>query len=290
MIRRDVFFKVASFLAIGVGLGACIAGGGNKSSEKEWVYLFTGENLDQWDTYLGKPWDPTQNAFTGDSIGLNTDPLNVYSIVREDGQNVLRISGQVWGGISTKSSFENYHLQLQFKWGDKRWAPRDQTKRDSGLLYHAIGEQGAGSGFWLKSQEFQIQEGDCGDYWSVAGAMIDIPAVLVNDSIYQYSPGSDHHVFGGPDADTIKKLYCKKNPDAERPSGEWNTLDLYTFNGSSLHVVNGILTMRLENSRHMENGEEIPLSRGKIQLQSEAAEIFYRDIKIRSIDKIPDSF
>lgn len=279
---------IGGLLTLFIFLSGCSASSPNKSDGSEWVYLFNGENLDQWDTYLGRSWNPDENKFSGDSLGLNNDPLQVFTVVQEDGQNAIRISGQVWGGISTKSSFENYHLQLQFKWGTKKWAPRDRSKRDSGLLYHGIGKQGAGSGFWLQSQEFQIQEGDCGDYWSVAGALVDVSSILVNDSIYQYSPANEIHTFGGPGANTIKKLYCKKNPDAEKPSGEWNTLDLYTFNGSSLHVVNGIVTMHLENSRYIDNGVEKPLSNGKIQLQSEASEIFYREIKLRKIAKLPD--
>ena len=45
--------------------------------------------------------------------------------------------------------------------------------------------------------------------------------------------------------------------------------------------------MRLSNSRHLFGGEELPLTKGKIQLQSEGAEVFYRDIKIEPIEEIP---
>jgi hypothetical protein len=37
----------------------------------------------------------------------------------------------------------------------------------------------------------------------------------------------------------------------------------------------------------MENGKELPLTKGKIQIQSEGAEVFYKGIKIQSIDKLP---
>ena len=47
------------------------------------------------------------------------------------------------------------------------------------------------------------------------------------------------------------------------------------------------MVMILKNSRYIgENGEEIPLIQGKIQLQSEAAELFFKDIKIRQIDSL----
>jgi hypothetical protein len=199
---------------------------------------------------------------------------------------VLRVSGKIWGGISTKREFENYHLQLQFKWGQLKWYPRekDADRRDSGLLYHGVGEHGKGDGYWLRSQEFQIQEGDCGDYWGVAGALFDIRASMNADSIFQYDPLGSLLTFSD---DTETGRHCKKYPDAEKPSGEWNTIDLYCFKNTSVHVINGKVVMVLENSRQSDNGKETELVKGKIQLQSESAEVFYRNIKIRSIDAIP---
>ena len=53
------------------------------------------------------------------------------------------------------------------------------------------------------------------------------------------------------------------------------------------HIVNGVLVMVLQNSRYNKNGNPIELTSGKIQLQSEAAEVFYKNIEIRSIEAIP---
>lgn len=82
------------------------------------------------------------------------------------------------GVASTQKEFMNYHLQLQFKWGQQTWGKKKGLKKDSGLLYHAVGEQGAQNTPWMRSQEFQIEEGNTGDYWGVAGAIQDIPATL----------------------------------------------------------------------------------------------------------------
>jgi hypothetical protein len=81
----------------------------------------------------------------------------------------------------------------------------------------------------------------------------------------------------------------KKYPDGmEKPNGEWNTLDLYSVGQTSLHMVNGKLVMRLENSREIKEGKDVPLTGGKIQIQSEGAEVFYRNIKIRPINTLPE--
>jgi len=52
--------------------------------------------------------------------------------------------------------------------------------------------------------------------------------------------------------------------------------------------VNGHVVMVLENS--VEFGPDdtrVPLTRGKIQLQSEGAEVYYRNIRIRSLAALP---
>ncbi len=82
----------------------------------------------------------------------------------------------------------------------------------------------------------------------------------------------------------------QESVDAEAPLGEWNTLDLYCFGDQSVHIVNGKVVMLLFNSRQSDNGRIIPLKKGKIQLQSEGAELFYKEIKLQSIKEIPEVF
>ena len=48
--------------------------------------------------------------------------------------------------------------------------------------------------------------------------------------------------------------------------------------------------MILRNSRYVEDGKIIPMTKGKIQLQSEAAEVFYKDIKIQNLKSLPDEY
>jgi hypothetical protein len=251
----------------------------------EWQFLFNDSDLTGWDTYLGPAYDTLNHKF--DSVpgpGLNNDPDQVFRIVSEDNQPAIRISGQHFGGLSTLAEFSNYHLQLEFKWGKTKWPPNHARKRDSGLLYHAVGPHGADYNFWMRSQEFQIQEGDCGDYWGVAGGVMDVNARGEGVEQYTYDHDSPLLTFSGTSANGRR---CIKNPDAEKPTGEWNVLDLYCLGDTAIHVVNGIEVMRLYNSRQSENGTETPLTKGKIQLQSEGAEVFFRRIQIKSISEFP---
>jgi len=256
----------------------------NSSKKSDWQFLFNGKDLTGWDTYLGPKYDTTLRKRDTTPIGLNKDPDKVFEVVKMGKEKLLRISGEHFGGISTAGEFENYHLQLQFKWGQLKWPPRKAAKKDSGIMYHATGPHGADGGNWMRSHEFQIQEGDCGDYWGCAGAIFDIKAKKDQKNLYVYDTTGDLISFG---ITSSAGRRCIKFPDAEKPSGEWNTVDLYCFGTTSVHMLNGKVIMILYNSRQSEGEKEIPLTKGKIQIQSEGAEVFYRDIKICSIDKLP---
>jgi hypothetical protein len=250
------------------------------------VILFNGTDLTGWDTYLGPAFDTLTGKFDSLSAkGLNNDPDKVFSVVEQDGEPALRVSGNGFGGIATRDEFENYHLTLQFKWGSQKFHNRKDKPRDSGILYHAVGPFDAGYGNWMCSQEFQVQEGDCGDYWSVAGSTIDIPAVGHDEEQYVYDPAAELVTFSYTSPAGKR---CRKQPDGEKPVGEWNTVDIYCLGDSSVHIINDVLVMKLYRSRRPVNGEEIRLARGKIELQTEGAEVFYRRIQLEPINKFPD--
>jgi hypothetical protein len=267
-------------------------------TEEKWTELFNGKNLEGWDTWLATPDSSYQvPAIKRDAggkytqpIGLNNDPLNVFTVSTKDGSPVIHISGQGFGALTSKKEFENFHLSIDYKWGEKKWAPRDKSKRDSGILYYCVGEHGAGSGAWMQSQECQVQEGDTGDYWSVAGAMVDVKAEytdLKGEQVLKFTPTASLKTVGkGFTGKNWNTLRCLKETTKEK-SGEWNHLDIYAFHGKSVHVINGTTVMVLENSRRVVNGKEVPLTKGKIQIQTEGAEIFYRNIKVRAIQVIP---
>ncbi|MEA5460920.1 DUF1080 domain-containing protein [Arcicella sp. LKC2W] len=266
----------------------------NTSLQKtdEWTPLLD-KNLSQWETYLsyrhkndynGKiPKDSLGNIIQ--PIGYNKDNTGVFTVLDEPNGSVLRVSGEIYGCLFTKKSYENYHLTLQVKWGEKKYEPRLNKLRDSGILYHSTGEAGVEYWrSWMLSQEFQIMEGHNGDFWCQANSAIDIrslPAEGIMNRIADekqpfrtFKSGSDY--------------YCMRSENHESPADEWTTIDLICYQGKSLHIVNGHVVMVLQNSRAtLPDGKEIPLTSGKIQLQSEAAEVFYRDIRIKPINSIP---
>lgn len=261
--------------------GSVLRGPGHPAT---WTSLFNGKDLTGWDSWLAPRADSNGHRLGDQPIGLNHDPDNVFTVVPQDGQKVIRISGEDVGGIISTGEYSDYHLQVLFKWGTRTWGQKKGKKKDSGLLYHSTGAYGADFGAWMRSHEFQVQEGDCGDYWGCAGATADIPAKKINDTDYVYDPAGTWYTFR---ADSPVGRHCIKSSDAERPAGQWNTLDLYCHGDTSVQIVNGRVMMVLYHLSQVLDGQLQPLIRGRIQLQSEGAEVFYKAVRIQPIDRIP---
>ena len=197
------------------------------------VSLFNGQNFNGWHSYLH-------------DFGTGKDPNNNFSV--KDGS--MYVVGKDLGYVITDKGFTNYHFKVDFKFGDKRWPPREKDKRDAGICYNIpINEPDS---IWPKSVECQIQEGDVGDFWLLGFSTIKVDGKL--------NVPSEHTRF-------------TKYADGEKP-GEWNTVEVISINGRCVHIVNGIV---------VNVGEEASVKGGRILLQSEFSEISYRNIKIRQL-------
>lgn len=243
------------------------------SCGKPWHPLFNGSDLTGWDTYVG----PKEE--NGDPIGLNKDPLGIFSVIDVNGEKLIRISGEINASLATQQEFENYHLVMEFKWGEKMY-----TRFNSGLLYHSYGDFGAGLGVWMSSHEFQLFTGHIGDSYRMGKSYCEIPMVKNSEGKFEYKKGAEKQA-SIPDTDT--KIVAK-NGDYEKAHGEWNAVELYCVGTTSVHVVNGNVNMVNYNSaKYLGDGKTEPLSKGKIQIQSEGGELFIRSIKLKPIKKIP---
>jgi hypothetical protein len=191
------------------------------------------------------------------------------------------------GGLSTKKEYQNYHLKLKFKWGEGKYGPRATALRDNGVLYHATGPHGKFWHVWMRAHEMQIQETDMGDYYGLAGVVMNIKSKAFDPKLFIYSPDGESKAF--MEANITNR--CKRSTDYEKPHGEWNELELICFEDKSLHIVNGHVVMALQDSRiHIGEGDEPSLQRGKIQLQSEYAEAYYKEIQIQTIKALPKEY
>jgi hypothetical protein len=296
-LDAGVDFAPMARLLLTVLLLTSVSGTGAQS---EWTSLWNGRDLDGWTTWMRQP-DRSSNVpgLKRDAdgrylepIGSGRDPLNVFTVARDvDGRPAIRISGEVFGELRTTRAFKDYHLKLQFKWGEKKWPPRAgaDTRRDSGLLYHVHSAPGAEGRTWARSIELQIQEHDVGDLYAV-GSAIAVRARARPDtkpSLYDYDPAGEWTFFSQSQGSPGR---CIKQPDNEKPTGEWNTVELIALGEDAIHIVNGKVVMRLHGPTRIDRELPLSVTSGPLILQSEGAEVFYRDIQIRPIAAIPSEF
>ena len=286
---RSLFLTLSLlFLFVGCGVPKSATG----ELRKEWTDLLDPD-FTHWEKFIGVPHvsvplpadvPKSADVHVGTPLGLNNDPLGVFTMIKDGDEDVLKINGQIYGGLTSKRAYGNYHLQLQFKWGEKKWPPREKIQRDNGLLYHCTGPHGAFWNVWMRCLEFQIQERDMGDFFALAGAnAMAVAGPKQENGQYTFQPGGEPGGVGN----AFGNYRSSRSTNEEKPNGEWNTLDLYTVGGTAVHVVNGKVVNVIKDAFIFENEQRTPLVSGKIQLQSEAADAFFRRVRIRAISELP---
>jgi len=158
---------------------------------------------------------------------------------------IIICEGQVNGYLITKKEYENYVLKLQWRWGKKV-----HRGRNSGVFVHVVGE----NKIWPKGIEAQLMSGHAGDFWLVSGATLKIDPARRDPRISRH--------------------YFRMKDDVEKPLGQWNQYEIVCKGDTIRLIINGQL---------VNEGTDAEPCRGKILLQSEGAEIHFRDIKLKKL-------
>jgi len=261
-----------------IALFLLLAGCGHKSVE-----LFNGKDLSGWYTYT--------TATKGENPGI---------FVVEDG--AIRIHGgdgnrAYYGGIYTNESFANYRLTLEYQFAGPTHGDRKNAARDSGILLHCNGKPQRAT--WEGSIEANAMEGDTGSFWLVGNRKgsdgvddagrpiklaITVEAEKRSNGEYYYKPGAAAVRLEGKDkfcnpvyketsaTDTVG--YRGPN-DFDSGSGKWTKMEC-VCRGDVIEVyVNGKLANKATNCS---------LTRGRIGLQAEAADVWYRNVKLTKLE------
>lgn len=254
------------------------------------ITLFDGKSLTGWTPWLGYA-DPAL-TYKGDPaarpIGTARDMSADFSVQRVDGKAAIWIKGESWGALVHQADLSNYHLRLEYKWGEKTWAPRKTLPRNNGLLYHTHGTPGEVFGTWQPSAEFEIMKGSTGMIVMVGGKMraqttaVSDPSIIAPHLRFRVG-GRPVEMINGTPTWNVEAV-----SDAEKPIGQWNVLDLYVLGDRAVHVVNGVPVAEVRDLAVVKpDGSREPLTHGKIQLQSEGAETWFRSISVEPIDALP---
>ena len=133
---------------------------------------------------------------------------------------------------------------LTLEW---RWSPETKQAGNSGVLFRKIGEDKV----WPRSIEAQLQSERAGDFWLIAG----FPMKPAPDRTEGRNTRATHY--------------------NENPVGEWNRYVITVDGGDVTLEVNGQVVNEATGAL------EVP---GRVCLQSEGAEIHFRDIRLKTLD------
>ncbi len=262
--------------------------GTQASSDAGWIRLFDGKSFDGW-------YPKFQNHKKGEDPGkyfqIEDGVIHVYKDQAEG-------SAVASGYMATDVEYAYYHLRLEYKWGTKRFRPRADVRRDAGVLYHVLGPDVV----WPQSIECQIQENDVGDCFTVrtqvgtSGEVVDGPK-----KIYRYKPRSEGGVPLKVGDGTINRVIKLSTHEHDG----WNTVEVIARGSAgSEHIVDGHPVLRTEKLRQLVTSAKSaagsatarsapadkqwePLGHGRIAIQAEFAEVFYRNIEIKPIPEGP---
>jgi len=159
----------------------------------------------------------------------SVDPSKVFTI--KDG--VLHISGNPFGYMRTKETYSDYKLHVEWRW------PVEAT--NSGVFVHAVQPDT----IWLKCFECQLKAGSAGDFVCMNGADMDERKDKTNKSVKKIAESS------------------------EKPTGEWNTMEVMCKGNTIEVIVNGVVQNK---------GNNLNVSKGSICLQSEGKDIEFRNV------------
>lgn len=236
--------------------------------DSAWTSLFNGKDLTGWTAgYSSRPFDgrPASALFAVENGVIHVYPTEAAG------------SRQAQAYIETASDYRDYRISLEYKWGSKKFPPRMDLVRDAGLIYHSYNKPEFN---WPHGVEAQIQEGDTGDLWAISARATStiLPQTL------RYAPLAEG---GVPVMVGTLGSFERIRHGALNELPEWNTLEVIVRGDSATHIVNGFVNLRATGLKSWNAASKrwVPLTRGKIVLQAEYAELYYRNIRIRPLTR-----
>lgn len=164
------------------------------------------------------------------------DPKTVFLV--KDG--VIHITGNPFGYMRTKDSYSDYNLHLEWRY------PVEAT--NSGIFINVQ----LPDTIWPMCFECQLKAGSAGDF------------ITMN--------GSDMNERKDKSARVVNKLA----PSSEKPTGEWNTMEIITKGNTIEVTLNGVLQNKATGTNP---------DKGHICLQSEGKDIQFRNVYLTRLKK-----
>ena len=191
----------------------------------------------------GKSLDDETFIVKPDKDGKKADPKDTWSV--KDG--VIRCTGKPNGCMVTALDYEDYVLKVKWRF------PADGKGGNSGVLLHVQDEN-----YWPTSIEAQLLTGRAGDL-----LLTNPPFAKLDVDKKRQNPKVERHYF---------RIETKE--PVEKKLGEWNEYEITCRGGDIALAINGV---------KVNEGKNGNLTKGRIALQSEGAEVHFKDVVLKSL-------
>ena len=262
--------RIVTAICLTLGLLSTHGSAAEPIAPREVLRPFNGQDLSGFTTWLKK---------TG-----REDPGQVFQAM--DG--MIRCGDGDMGYLATRDAYRDYHLVVEYKWGRRN--PNDKYVRNSGVLLHGSGPDGAASGVWMTSIECQLAQGCEGDLIVIRGktgagetfpAMISSETVVAEDGKTRWKAGGAKTVYSGKQfwwsrhEPFFKELNdTRGKDDVASPLGEWTKVECLCAGDRITIKINGTT---------VNEALDVKPAAGKILLQTEGHEVWFRNLEIRPL-------
>jgi hypothetical protein len=196
-------------------------------------------------------------------------------------------------GLVTKDQYQNYELRVDFRWGKKTWPPREDKRRQTAILLHAVAPTGGATKDppWSASVAVLLDEGDTGGIRLLGPKTEGMAWVKESNNRHRrdFYEGKETdfklpvkagdptgwdgtiHRLGFPEGMAKDQLGWRPPGDPTKPDPEWNELliiadgDKVTVNVNNQRV-NEILGLNVKKGHIIFTSNHADYSLGKIDL------------------------
>ena len=264
--RIIVFMKTTSrfrSLVLISAIGVSAFGATIHAGEDGFVPLFNGKNFDGWHLKIRSgDAELAKNVYA-----IEDGMVHVFKDL-PDGDGLNTGKNPTHGLFYTNRKYSRFIFKFEYKWGRKKYNNFDQFQYDAGCYYHVVDDK-----IWPVGIEYQIRydhtkdRNHTGDFWAYG---------------LEWYCGPDDTFLAPADGGVVKlgkKGEHKALVTAKHHAldDQWNECEVIVMGDQyAIHKLNGQIVNMATN---------LPYSEGLIGLQSETAEIYYRNLRIKEFDE-----
>ena len=228
--------------------------------------LFDGETLHGWTT--------ARSSGEGDygpfSVNKEEKAIHVYAGQEDESEQLSDV-------LYTDKEYSHFILKLEYKWLEKKFSPRIDWDRDSGLLFHIHGDL---TQVWPYCIEMQIGESPANkpNKRGAEGRFHSGDLFVIGKGLSTETRRNKNKYYE-PTQEPMRGRSVFATSGTEK-KGEWNQMELHVYGDKkAVFILNDEVVLETANFEY--NGN--PIGKGRIGLQAEWAEILFRNIEIKEL-------